>query len=45
MIKEVLVPGGGMSGGKSPQANGEDVHMKKGYLGPVAEGRREAKLC
>ena len=39
MVDEVLMPGPRVRGGKAPEADGEEVHVQEGYLGPGFEGR------
>lgn len=43
VVEEVLVPGGGVRGGKTAQAHGEEVHVEEGDLGPGVEGGGQAE--
>ncbi len=43
MVEQVLVPGGGVSGGEAAHTDGEEVHVEERYLGPGVEGWGEAE--
>lgn len=43
VVQEVLVPGWGVGGGETPDADCEEVHVQEGYLGPGVEGWGEVK--
>ena len=45
VVQEVLVPGLGVRGGEHAQADGEEVHVKKGDLGPGVECGGELECC
>lgn len=45
VVEKVLMPSGGGGGGEGAQADGEDVHVEEGYLGPVVERWDEAEGC
>lgn len=43
VVEEVLVPGGGVGSGEAADADGEEVHVQEGYLGPGVKGWGEAE--
>lgn len=45
MVDEVLVPGPGVRGREAAEADGEEVHVQKGDLGPGFEGWGELEGC
>ena len=38
MVYEVLIPGLDVGRGEAAEADGEEVHMEEGHLGPDFEG-------